>query len=106
MDTFVALAEPNRRRIMEMLAVSGSLSATEIYKNFKSTPPAVSQHLKVLRDANLVRVEKLAQKRIYYINPKPMKELEKWIKIFTEQMDTRYQALDKVLDVLKSEPTT
>ena len=89
-----------------MLAADASLSATDIYKKFKSTPPAVSQHLKVLRDANLVRVEKRAQKRIYYINPKPMKELEKWIKIFTEQMDTRYQALDKVLDVLKSEPTT
>jgi DNA-binding transcriptional ArsR family regulator len=104
MDTFTALAEPNRRRILEMLAASGSLAATDIYKKFKSTPPAVSQHLKVLRDANLVHVEKRAQKRIYYINPKPMKELEEWIKIFTEQMETRYQALDKVLETLKSKP--
>lgn len=104
MDTFTALAEPNRRRILELLAANGSLSATDIYKKFKSTPPAVSQHLRVLRDANLVRVEKRAQKRIYYVNPKPMKELEQWIKIFTEQMETRYQALDKVLETLKLEP--
>ena len=104
MDTFTALADPNRRKILDILAANGSLSATDIYKKFKSTPPAVSQHLKVLREANLVRVEKRAQKRIYYVNPKPMEELEKWIKIFTEQMETRYQALDKVLETLRSEP--
>lgn len=89
---------------MEMLAVNGNLSATDIYKKFKSTPPAVSQHLKVLREANLVRVEKRAQKRIYYVNPEPMAELEKWIKIFTDKMEDRYQALDKVLESLKSDP--
>lgn len=104
MDTFLALAEPNRRKIMEMLAADGNLSATDIYKRFKSTPPAVSQHLKVLRDANLVRVEKRAQQRIYYLNPEPMKELEKWIRHFTVRTDERYQALDKVLEKMKSEP--
>ncbi len=104
MDTFTALAEPTRRNIMEMLAVSGNLSATDIYKKFKSTPPAISQHLKVLREANLVRVEKRAQQRIYYVNPEPMKELEKWIKLFTERMEEQYSALDKVLEKLRSEP--
>ena len=104
MDTFTALAEPNRRKIMEMLAVNGNLSASDIYKKFRSTPPAISQHLKVLREANLVRVEKRAQKRIYYVNPEPMAELEKWIKIFTEQVEQRYQALDKVLETLRPDP--
>jgi len=75
MDAFLALAEPTRRNIMEMLAANGNLSASDIYSNFESTPPAISQHLKVLREANLVRVEKRAQKRIYYVNPGPMKEL-------------------------------
>lgn len=103
MDTFLALAEPNRRKIMEMLAASGNLSATDIYKKFRTTPPAVSQHLKVLREANLVRVEKRAQQRIYYINPEPMKELEKWIKLFTERMDEQYSALDEVLEKLKAQ---
>lgn len=104
MDTFTALAEPNRRRIMEMLAEHGNLSATDIYKNFKSTPPAVSQHLKVLREANLVRVEKRAQKRIYFVNPEPMEELERWIRQFAARTEKRYQALDKVLEKLKSDP--
>ena len=104
MDAFLALAEPNRRKIMELLAANGNLSASDIYKKFKSTPPAVSQHLKVLRQANLVRVEKRAQKRIYYVNPEPMAELEKWIRIFTDNMEERYQALDSVLEKMKAEP--
>ncbi|NOT47281.1 MAG: winged helix-turn-helix transcriptional regulator [Acidobacteria bacterium] len=103
MDTFLALAEPNRRKIMEMLAASGNLSATDIYKRFKSTPPAISQHLKVLREANLVRVEKRAQKRIYYVNPEPMEELERWIRHFTARTEKTYQALDKVLERMKAE---
>jgi DNA-binding transcriptional ArsR family regulator len=101
MDTFTALAEPTRRNILEMLAASGNLSATDIYKKFKTSPPAISQHLKVLREANLVRVEKRAQKRIYYINPEPMRELEKWIKQFAANMEERYQALDRVLEIEK-----
>jgi DNA-binding transcriptional ArsR family regulator len=82
---------------MEMLAASGHLSATDIYSKFKSSPPAISQHLKVLREANLVRVEKRAQKRIYYVNPEPMKELEKWIQIFTRQLQESHDRLESLL---------
>ena len=102
MDTFTALAEPTRRSILEMLAASGNLSATDIYKRFKTTPPAISQHLKVLREAKLVRVERRAQKRIYYVNPEPMQALEKWIKQFAANMEERYQALDAVLEAEKA----
>ena len=101
MDTFTALAEPTRRSILEMLAAEGNLSATDIYSKFKSSPPAISQHLKVLREAKLVRVEKRAQKRIYYINPEPIRELEKWIRQFANSMEERYQALDRVLEMEK-----
>ena len=97
MDAFLALAEPTRRNIMEMLAANGNLSASDIYSNFKSTPPAISQHLKVLREANLVRVEKRAQKRIYYVNPEPMKELEKWIQTFTKDWQDRHDRLEEML---------
>ena len=98
MDTFTALAEPTRRHILEMLAAKNGISAGDIYGEFKSTPPAVSQHLKVLRDANLVRVEKRAQQRIYYVNPEPMKELEKWIKQFASRTEEQFTALDRLLD--------
>ena len=98
----MALAEPTRRSILEMLAANGNLSATDIYSKFKTSPPAISQHLKVLREAKLVRVEKRAQKRIYYVNPEPMRELEKWIKQFAESLDERFQALDRLLEIEKS----
>ena len=97
MDMFLALAEPTRRSIMEMLAKSTSLSASDIYSKFKSSPPAISQHLKVLREADLVRVEKRAQKRIYYVNPKAMKELEKWIQLFTKDWQERHDRLEAIL---------
>jgi DNA-binding transcriptional ArsR family regulator len=101
MDTFTALAEPTRRNILEMLAANGNLSATDIYSKFKSSPPAISQHLKVLREARLVRVEKRAQQRIYYINPEPMRELEKWVHRFAAQTEEQYERLDKVLEIEK-----
>lgn len=103
MDTFTALAEPTRRNILELLVAKGSLSAGDIYGEFKTSPPAISQHLKVLREANLVRVEKRAQQRIYYINPKPMKELEKWIRQFAEERETEFKRLDGLLEKMKAE---
>lgn len=103
MDAFTAIAEPTRRNILEMLSTSGSLAATDIYKNFSSSPPAISQHLKVLREAKLVRVEKRAQQRIYYINPLPMKKLERWIKQFAAVKEQEFQRLDSLLETLKNE---
>src|SRR3982751_6727847 len=102
MDAFTAIAEPTRRRILEMLATNGNLSASEIYNKFSASPPAISQHLKALRAAKLVRVEKRAQKRIYYVNPEPMNELEKWIRKFTATADERYEALDELLEKEKA----
>ncbi|MFT3745726.1 MAG: metalloregulator ArsR/SmtB family transcription factor [Pyrinomonadaceae bacterium] len=101
MDTFTALAEPTRRTILERLAANGNMSATDIYRGFKSSPPAISQHLKVLREAKLVRVEKRKQQRIYYINPEPMRELEKWVHQFAANMEDQYQRLDKILEIEK-----
>ena len=98
MDTFTALAEPTRRNILEMLAANGNLAATDIYRKFKASPPAISQHLKVLREAKLVRVEKRAQQRIYFINPEPLHDLEKWVRQFAEYWEERYQALDRLLE--------
>ncbi len=84
---------------MEMLAANGELPATAIYKRFRVSPPAISQHLKVLREAKLVRVEKRAQQRIYFVNPEPMRELEKWIQQFAAKVEEQYSALDKVLEI-------
>lgn len=97
MDIYNALAEPTRRTIIEMIARNGQLAASDIYEKFDTSAPAISQHLKVLRVSNLVLVEKKAQQRIYTINPKPLLEMEDWIKKMTRLWNERFDALDKVL---------
>ena len=58
MDKFTALAEPNRRRIIELIASNAEMSASEISNQFDISAPAISQHLKILREAKLVSMEK------------------------------------------------
>src|SRR5713226_6291246 len=95
---FYALAEPTRRDIIELLASNGQLSATDIFDNFAVSAPAISQHLRVLREANVVRVEKRAQQRIYRINPEAMSEIEGWVQQMTKQWNARFNVLDKILE--------
>ncbi|HSE39652.1 MAG TPA: metalloregulator ArsR/SmtB family transcription factor [Acidobacteriota bacterium] len=102
MDRFIALSEPTRRNILEFLANKGEVSATEIYNfiNAKSplTPPAISQHLKILREAKLLDVEKRAQQRIYRVNPVGLDEFKQWIEKLTESYEERFQRLDRILE--------
>ena len=97
MDIFYALSDPTRRKILELLASQGELTATQIYANFQVSPPAISQHLKVLREANLVKMEKHAQQRIYQINPEVVLELEDWSKQLAQQWNQRLDVLDEIL---------
>ncbi len=101
MDKFSALSDPIRRSIIEMLARNGELSATDIYNKFQVSPPAISQHLKVLREAKLVQVEKRAQKRIYRINPQAVLEVEEWAGQMMQLWNQRFDALDALLEVEK-----
>ena len=101
MDRFDALADPNRRKIIELLANHGELSATQICDRFKVSPPAISQHLKILREANLVTMQKKAQQRIYQVNPDAMLELESWAKGIAQLWNQRFETLDKLLEVEK-----
>lgn len=78
MQIFPALADPTRRRIVEILA-SGPLSAGDIAAHFTLSAPAISQHLKALRKARLVRVRPLAQQRIYELDPAGIGELAEWL---------------------------
>lgn len=98
MDVFFALADPTRRTILELLANKGNLSATDIYGEFMVSPQAVSQHLKVLRDTQLVTVEKHAQKRLYQINPHTLIETEEWLHTMTRAWNERFDALDVLLE--------
>ncbi|HBR68231.1 MAG TPA: ArsR family transcriptional regulator [Rhodospirillaceae bacterium] len=97
MDRFLALAEPNRRRIIEIIAAEGEIAASDISDQFKISAPAVSQHLKVLREADLVRVEKRAQQRIYSLNPQGVDEMWEWLSRMRKFWNERFDALDVLL---------
>jgi len=101
MDMFSALADPTRRKIIEILATNGQLSATEICEKFPFSPPAISQHLKILREAELVQVEKRAQQRIYTLNPRALLGLQDWTQQITRLWNQRFDALEKVLEAEK-----
>lgn len=97
MDIFTALAEPTRRDIVQMLARKGSLPSSDIAKSFNSTPSAISQHLKILREARLVRMHKKAQQRIYEIEPEAIMELEDWLDHLKDTWNQRFDRLEQVL---------
>ena len=101
MDTFVALADPTRRQILELLATNGELPATAIYKHFPVSPQAISQHLKVLREAHLVEMEKHAQQRLYRLNPEALSQFEAWVRQVQQTWSERFDALDAVLEIEK-----
>ncbi|HWA62021.1 MAG TPA: metalloregulator ArsR/SmtB family transcription factor [Caulobacteraceae bacterium] len=78
MESFAALADPTRRRIVESLAL-GPLSSGEIAGRFAITAPAISQHLKTLRQAGLARVRPQGQRRIYELDPRGVDALAAWV---------------------------
>jgi DNA-binding transcriptional ArsR family regulator len=98
MDMFVALSDPTRRAILELLASSGELTASAIYEHFSVSPQAISQHLKALREANLVVMEKRAQKHLYRLNQETLSQFETWVQQTRQRWEERFSALDTVLE--------
>ena len=98
MDMFLALSDPTRRAILEILARRGELSATDIYEQFSVSPQAISQHLKVLREANLVVMEKRAQKHLYRLNQETLSQFETWVQQTRQRWEERFTALDTILE--------
>lgn len=78
MSVFEALADPHRRRLLELLA-AGERSAGELAAEFAITRPGVSRHLRVLREAGLVRARGEGQRRLYSVDPAPLAEVDDWL---------------------------
>lgn len=97
MDSFLALADPTRRRIIESLA-DGESAFGDLAGQFEMSGPAVSQHLKVLREAGLVRVRKDRQRRIYRLNVEGLGELEEWLDKVKRFWGPRLDDLERALD--------
>ena len=103
---FDALSDPTRRTIIDLLATQGQMTASDIYQSFQMTNPAVSQHLKILREAGLVKIEKDAQKHIYSLNPEKIRDLEDWVKRTLHLSEKRFERLDRVLEAEKKRHET
>jgi DNA-binding transcriptional ArsR family regulator len=96
MLAFVALADPQRRRIVEMLS-EGELASGAIADRFEISASAVSQHLKVLKDAQLVCVRVEAQRRIYSLDVQGFTELDTWLRNVRGFWGARLDALERRL---------
>jgi DNA-binding transcriptional ArsR family regulator len=96
MLTFTALADPTRRCIVEMLA-EGERTAGEIVARFDMTAPAISQHLKLLREAGLISVRADGQRRIHSLDRSGFAEMEAWIARTKRFWENRLDALEHTL---------
>ena len=97
MDTFVAIADPTRRSIVMSLA-DGERAFGELADQFEMSRPAVSQHLKVLRDAGIVSVRPDAQRRIYSLNTTALDEVDDWLRKVREFWAPRLDKLEQLLN--------
>ena len=96
MDRFAALSDPTRRHIVELLG-AGERSAGAIGENFPISAPAVSQHLKTLREAGLVRVRVDGTRRIYSLDPDGLADMEDWFARVRAFWNQRLDVLEREL---------
>src|ERR1700675_805787 len=96
-SVFEIIAEPNRRAILSLL-VSSQQSVGEIERRLRMSQPAVSKHLRVLRDAGFVESTVDAQRRLYRLKPEPLQELDDWLAQFRRFWSTHLDALERHLD--------
>ena len=96
MQSLLAIADPTRRRIVELLAVR-ERTAGELVDEFDLSAPAISQHLKVLREAGLVTVRAEGQSRVQVLNPDGLGDLEDWLEKTRSVWSHRLDALEREL---------
>jgi DNA-binding transcriptional ArsR family regulator len=102
-DIFEILVEPNRRRILDLLR-GGHRPVGEIVSALGLSQPAVSKHLRVLKQAGLVDVYPDAQRRVYQLRPEPLGQLDAWLAPYRELWSRRLDALERHLDTMPDEP--
>jgi len=95
--TFEVLAEPNRRRILDLVR-DRERPVGELVDQLRLSQPAVSKHLRILREAGLVEVRVDAQRRMYRVNPLPLRDLDAWLAPYRKMWSGRLDALERHLD--------
>jgi len=100
-DVFQAIADPTRRAIILLIAVQ-AMTPNAIAEHFHTTRQAVSKHLRILSECQLVKQEQSGREIYYELNGNKMKEIDKWLEQFRKIWEGRFNELDKVLLTLKS----
>lgn len=102
-STFEVLAEPRRRQILDLLR-TGEQPVGALVEQLAVTQPAVSKHLKVLREVGLVEVRQDAQRRWYRLRPEPLAEIDAWLAPYRRFWNARLDDLEQHLDTIPDEP--
>jgi DNA-binding transcriptional ArsR family regulator len=100
-DVFQAISDPTRRDIINLIAYQ-SMNLNAIAENFDVSRPAISQHIKILIECGLVTLRKQGRERFAEATLSPLNEVTDWIEPFRKRLEERYEALDDVLEELKS----
>jgi DNA-binding transcriptional ArsR family regulator len=95
-DIFQAIADPTRRTILALIAIQ-ALTPNAMAEKFDMSRQAVSKHIKVLQECQLIKPEQSGREIYYHFNPKKMQELDNWLNQFRTIWETRFNQLDKVL---------
>lgn len=98
-DPFTVVAEPTRRQILDHLAGIES-SVGELVEKLHVSQPLISKHLKILRDSGFVSCRVAGQRRIYRVEPRPLKELDAWLARYRGHWDKHLDALERHLDAI------
>ena len=101
-DVFQALADPTRRAILLLLA-SQAMTPNALAEEFHSSRQAVSKHIQMLTECELVKQEQKGREIYYHINANKMKEVDKWLEQFKNNWEARFNQLDKVLSAMKKQ---
>ena len=100
-DVFQAIADPTRRAILSMLAAQ-AMTPNGLADNFNTSRQAISKHIKILTECQLVTQEQTGREIYYYFNAKKLKEVDKWLQQFRALWDTRFSQLDTLLKNIKN----
>lgn len=95
-DVFQAIADPTRRAILVLIATQ-AMTPNAIAEHFDSTRQAVSKHIKILTECQLLKHQKVGREIHYHLNPDKMREIDTWLEQFKGLWDTRFKQLDEVL---------
>jgi DNA-binding transcriptional ArsR family regulator len=96
---FEVIAEPNRRRILDLLR-DRERPVGDLVRQLSISQPAVSKHLRVLRDAGLVEVRTDAQRRLYRVRPEPLRDIVDWLEPYRAMWSDRLDDLERHLDAM------